>query len=122
MGEEAVALDPGDDPALRSFHDEGVRSLEIFGLVRRVIATQNWLMCAATQCLFAAAPEQCNDPVRRPGQQDYPGPENERRPASPTSSCPHPRRPGCCPAVSSPPGTLRQRLPAGAQERPGTPR
>ena len=39
MWEEAAALDPGDDPALRSFHDEGVRSLEIFGLVRRVIAT-----------------------------------------------------------------------------------
>jgi hypothetical protein len=39
MCEEAAALDPGDDPALRSFHDEGVRSLEIFGLVRRVIAT-----------------------------------------------------------------------------------
>jgi hypothetical protein len=33
--QEAAALDPGDDPALRSFHDEGVRSLEIFGLVRR---------------------------------------------------------------------------------------
>ncbi len=28
MWEEAAALDPGDDPALRSFHDEGVRSLE----------------------------------------------------------------------------------------------
>ena len=27
MWQEAVALDPGDDPALRSFHDEGVRSL-----------------------------------------------------------------------------------------------
>jgi len=39
MWQEAAALDPGDDPALRSFHDEGVRSLEIFGLVRRVIAT-----------------------------------------------------------------------------------
>jgi SAM-dependent methyltransferase len=39
MWEEAAALDPGDDPALRSFHDEGVRFLEIFGLVRRVIAT-----------------------------------------------------------------------------------
>jgi SAM-dependent methyltransferase len=39
MWEEAAALDPGDDPALRSFHDEGVRSLEIFDLVRRVIAT-----------------------------------------------------------------------------------
>jgi SAM-dependent methyltransferase len=39
LWEEAVALDPGDDPALRSFHDEGVRSLEIFPLVRRVVAT-----------------------------------------------------------------------------------
>jgi SAM-dependent methyltransferase len=39
MWEEAAVLDPGDDPALRSFHDEGVRSLEIFDLVRRVIAT-----------------------------------------------------------------------------------
>jgi SAM-dependent methyltransferase len=39
LWEEAVALDPGDDPALRSFHDEGVRSLETFGLLRRVIAT-----------------------------------------------------------------------------------
>jgi SAM-dependent methyltransferase len=38
MWEEAAALDPGDDPALRSFHDEGVRSLEFFGLVRRVMA------------------------------------------------------------------------------------
>jgi SAM-dependent methyltransferase len=39
MWEEAAALDPGDDPALRSFHDEGVRSLEIFDLLRRVMAT-----------------------------------------------------------------------------------
>jgi NADPH:quinone reductase-like Zn-dependent oxidoreductase len=39
MWQEAAALDPGDDPALRSFHDEGVRSLEIFWLVRRVMAT-----------------------------------------------------------------------------------
>jgi hypothetical protein len=39
MREEAAALDPGDDPALRSFHDEGVRSLETFSLYRRVIAT-----------------------------------------------------------------------------------
>jgi SAM-dependent methyltransferase len=39
MWEEAVALDPGDDPALRSFHDEGVRSLETFSLLRRVVAT-----------------------------------------------------------------------------------
>ena len=39
MWQEAAALDPRDDPALRAFHDEGVRSLEIFGLVRRVMAT-----------------------------------------------------------------------------------
>ena len=38
MWEQAAALDPGDDPALRAFHDEGVRSLQIFDLVRRVIA------------------------------------------------------------------------------------
>jgi hypothetical protein len=38
MWEEAAALDPGDDPALRSFHDEGVRSLAIFDLLRRVMA------------------------------------------------------------------------------------
>ena len=37
MWEEAVALDPGDDPALRSFHDEGVRSLEWGPLFRRVL-------------------------------------------------------------------------------------
>jgi len=39
MWEEAAALDPGDDPALQSFHDEGVRALEMFTLIRRVIAT-----------------------------------------------------------------------------------
>jgi SAM-dependent methyltransferase len=39
MWQEAAALDPGDDPALRSFHDEGVRSLETFRLIRRVMAT-----------------------------------------------------------------------------------
>ena len=39
MWEEAAALDPGDDPALQSFHDEGVRSLDIFTLVRRVMAS-----------------------------------------------------------------------------------
>ncbi|HEY3956211.1 MAG TPA: class I SAM-dependent methyltransferase [Streptosporangiaceae bacterium] len=38
MWEEAVALDPGDDPALRSFHDEGVRSLQWGTLLRRVLA------------------------------------------------------------------------------------
>jgi predicted ester cyclase/SAM-dependent methyltransferase len=38
MWAEAAALDPGDDPALRSFRDEGVRSLAIFGLLRRVMA------------------------------------------------------------------------------------
>ncbi|MDR7363780.1 class I SAM-dependent methyltransferase [Nocardioides marmoribigeumensis] len=39
MWEEAAALDPGDDPALRSFHDEGVRSLERWDAVRRVLAS-----------------------------------------------------------------------------------
>jgi SAM-dependent methyltransferase len=36
--EEAVTIDPGDDPALASFHGEGVRSLEHFALIRRVLA------------------------------------------------------------------------------------
>jgi SAM-dependent methyltransferase len=36
--EEAVTIDPGDDPALISFHDEGVRSLKLFTLIRRVLA------------------------------------------------------------------------------------
>lgn len=35
MWEEARAVDPGDDSALQSFHDEGVRSLEIFNLIVR---------------------------------------------------------------------------------------
>ena len=39
MWEEAAALDPGDDPALVSFHEEGVRSLKTLGLYRRVIGT-----------------------------------------------------------------------------------
>jgi SAM-dependent methyltransferase len=39
MWEEAAALDPGSDPALQSFHEEGVRALEIFDRVRRVLAT-----------------------------------------------------------------------------------
>lgn len=36
--EEAVTIDPGDDPALISFHGEGVRSLEHLALIRRVLA------------------------------------------------------------------------------------
>jgi SAM-dependent methyltransferase len=39
LWQEAAALDPGDDPALQSFHDEGVRALETFTLLRRVMAT-----------------------------------------------------------------------------------
>ncbi|HET7387562.1 MAG TPA: class I SAM-dependent methyltransferase [Nocardioidaceae bacterium] len=39
MWEEAAALDPKGDPALRSFHDEGVRSLATFGSLRRRMAT-----------------------------------------------------------------------------------
>ena len=40
LWEEAVTLDPGDDPALRAFHAEGVKSLEwtSAGLLRRVLA------------------------------------------------------------------------------------
>jgi hypothetical protein len=38
MWEEAAAPDPGEDPALQSFHDE-VRSLATFSLIRRVLAT-----------------------------------------------------------------------------------
>jgi len=39
MWEEAAALDPGDDPSLQSFHNEAVRSLDTFTLLRRVMAT-----------------------------------------------------------------------------------
>jgi len=39
MWEEAVALDPGGDPALRSLHDEGVRVVAGFHLFHRVMAT-----------------------------------------------------------------------------------
>jgi SAM-dependent methyltransferase len=38
LWEEAITLDPGDDPALRSFHDEAVKSLQWAGLLRRVLA------------------------------------------------------------------------------------
>lgn len=39
LWEEAAALDPGDDPGLRSFHEEGVRVLARFDLTRRILAT-----------------------------------------------------------------------------------
>jgi SAM-dependent methyltransferase len=39
MWREAAAHDPGGDPALVSFHEEGVRVLEGFDRVRRVMAT-----------------------------------------------------------------------------------
>jgi SAM-dependent methyltransferase len=35
---EAVTLDPGEDPALRSLHDEAVKSLQWADLLRRVLA------------------------------------------------------------------------------------
>jgi SAM-dependent methyltransferase len=38
LWEEAAALDPGDDPALRSLHEEGVMSLQWTALLRRVLA------------------------------------------------------------------------------------
>ena len=39
MWEEAAALDPGDDAALRSLHEEGVRALPMTGLLRRVMGS-----------------------------------------------------------------------------------
>jgi SAM-dependent methyltransferase len=38
LWEETVTLDPGADPALRSLHAEGVRSLQWTALLRRVLA------------------------------------------------------------------------------------
>jgi SAM-dependent methyltransferase len=38
LWEEAASLDPGDDPALRSLHEEGARSLQRAALLRRVLA------------------------------------------------------------------------------------
>jgi ubiquinone/menaquinone biosynthesis C-methylase UbiE len=38
LWEEAATIDPGEDPALRSLHDEAVRSLRDFDLIRRVLA------------------------------------------------------------------------------------
>ena len=38
LWEETVTLDPGDDPALRSLHAEGVKSLQWNTLLRRVLA------------------------------------------------------------------------------------
>lgn len=35
---EAAGLDPGSDPSLQSFHAEGVRTLQTFGHLRRVLA------------------------------------------------------------------------------------
>jgi SAM-dependent methyltransferase len=39
MWEEAAELNHAGDPSLQSFHDEGVRSLRTFNLIRRVMAT-----------------------------------------------------------------------------------
>jgi hypothetical protein len=39
LNEEAAALDPGADRALKSLHDEATRSLENIPRVRRVLAT-----------------------------------------------------------------------------------
>lgn len=38
LWEEAITLDPDDHPALRSFHDEAVKSLQWADLLRRVLA------------------------------------------------------------------------------------
>ena len=39
MWAEAVALDPGEDPALVSFRNEGLRAPLVIELTRRVMAT-----------------------------------------------------------------------------------
>ena len=39
MWEEAAALDPGDDPALCAFHEEGVQSPPVLELTRRVMGS-----------------------------------------------------------------------------------
>lgn len=39
LWEAAVAIDPGDDPALQSFRDEAARSRDHFDLIHRVLAT-----------------------------------------------------------------------------------
>ena len=39
LWDEAASLNPKQDPALRSLHDEAVRSIETFDLLRRVVAT-----------------------------------------------------------------------------------
>jgi SAM-dependent methyltransferase len=39
MWQEAAALEPGDDPALRSFRDEALRSFDLSPRIRRVLAT-----------------------------------------------------------------------------------
>jgi ubiquinone/menaquinone biosynthesis C-methylase UbiE len=38
LWEEAAAVDPGDDPALGSLHQEAIRSLDHFDLIHRVLA------------------------------------------------------------------------------------
>jgi SAM-dependent methyltransferase len=38
LWEEAATIDPGDDPALRSFRDEAIRSMELVDAIRRVMA------------------------------------------------------------------------------------
>ena len=38
LREETVTLDPGNDPALRSLHAEGLKSLQWTALLRRVLA------------------------------------------------------------------------------------
>lgn len=39
LWQEAAAHDPGDDPSLGALHDEAVRTLAIFHLMKRVMAT-----------------------------------------------------------------------------------
>jgi len=47
--QEAAQLDPGDDPALGSLREEGVRALATFDLLTRVMASATWPVTAAAK-------------------------------------------------------------------------
>jgi hypothetical protein len=67
MWEEAAALDPGDDPVLQSFHDEGARSLDTFGLIHRVMATATAPSDGADLGVLGGRPRQHGAGSGRPG-------------------------------------------------------
>ena len=74
LWEEAVTLDPGDDPALRSLHAEGVKSLQWTAVLRRVPGRPN-------------QPSITSAPLCRGGAREAAGPCLFRN-ASRSSACP----------------------------------